>query len=32
MLRADWCIENYVTDPRNTPEDQNVIEILLPIA
>jgi len=32
MLRADWCIENYVTDPRVTPEDKNVIEILIPTA
>jgi len=31
-LRADWCIEHYVTDPRITPEDQNVIEILIPTA
>ena len=32
MLRSDWCIENYVTDPRVTPEDKNVIEILIPTA
>jgi effector-binding domain-containing protein len=30
QLRDDFCIENYVTDPRGTPEDQNVIEIAVP--
>ena len=30
QLRDDFCIENYVTDPRVTPEDQNVIEIAVP--
>lgn len=29
-MREDFCIEHYVTDPRETPEDQNVIEILIP--
>ncbi|HTU51317.1 MAG TPA: GyrI-like domain-containing protein [Acidobacteriaceae bacterium] len=29
-LRDDFCIEHYVTDPRETPEDQNVIEIAVP--
>ena len=29
-LRDDFCIEHYVTDPRVTPEDQNVIEIAVP--
>lgn len=29
-MRDDFCIEHYVTDPRTTPEDQNVIEILIP--
>jgi effector-binding domain-containing protein len=29
-LRDDFCIEHYVTDPRNTPEDQNVVEMAVP--
>ena len=29
-LRDDFWIEHYVTDPRETPEDQNVIEIAVP--
>jgi effector-binding domain-containing protein len=29
-LREDYCIENYVNDPRTTPEEQWVTEILLP--
>jgi effector-binding domain-containing protein len=29
-MRDDFCIENYVTDPRTTPADQNVTEILIP--
>jgi effector-binding domain-containing protein len=29
-LRDDYCIENYVNDPRTTPEEQLVTEILLP--
>jgi effector-binding domain-containing protein len=29
-MREDFCIEHYVTDPRTTAEDQNVIEILIP--
>jgi effector-binding domain-containing protein len=29
-LRDDYCIENYVHDPRTTPEEQLVTEILLP--
>jgi len=29
-LRDDWNIENYVNDPRVTPEDQLVTEILFP--
>ncbi len=29
-LRADFCIENYLTDPRVTPEDQLLTEILVP--
>ena len=30
QLRDDFCIENYVTDPRTTPEEQLVTEILIP--
>jgi effector-binding domain-containing protein len=29
-LRYDYCIENYVTDPRTTPEEQLTTEILIP--
>lgn len=29
-VRDDFCIENYVSDPRTTPEDQLVTEILIP--
>lgn len=31
-LRDDYCIENYVNDPRTTPEEQLVTEILIPTA
>jgi len=31
LLRDGFNIENYVTDPRVTPEDQLITEILLPI-
>lgn len=31
-LRDDWNIENYVNDPRVTPEDQLITEILFPMA
>lgn len=31
-MRDDYCIENYVTDPRTTPEDQNITHILIPTA
>jgi DNA gyrase inhibitor GyrI len=31
-LRDDFCIENYVNDPRTTPEDQLLTEILIPTA
>ncbi|HEV2136320.1 MAG TPA: GyrI-like domain-containing protein [Terracidiphilus sp.] len=31
-LRDDWNIENYVNDPRVTPEDQLITEILFPLA
>jgi effector-binding domain-containing protein len=30
QVRDDFWIENYVTDPRETPEDQNVIQIAVP--
>ena len=29
-LRDDYSIENYVTDPRVTPDEENVTEILVP--
>lgn len=29
--RDDFCIEHYVTDPMNTPEKENITEILIPI-
>jgi len=29
-VRDDYCIENYVNDPRTTPEEQLVTEILIP--
>lgn len=31
-LRDDFNIENYTNDPRTTPEDQLVTEILFPIS
>ena len=31
-LREDFAIENYVNDPRVTPEDQLVTQILFPTA
>jgi len=30
MLRSDFCIENYANDPRVTPEDKLITQILLP--
>lgn len=30
QMRDDFCIENYVNDPRTTPEDQLITEILIP--
>jgi predicted transcriptional regulator YdeE len=30
VLRCDFCIESYVSDPRSTPEDKLVTEILIP--
>jgi effector-binding domain-containing protein len=32
QLRDDWCIESYLNDPRVTPADKLVTEILLPAA
>ena len=29
-MRDDYCIENYVNDPRFTPEDQLITQILIP--
>jgi DNA gyrase inhibitor GyrI len=31
-LREEYCIENYVNDPKITPEDQLQTEILIPVA
>ncbi len=31
-LRDDYAIENYVNDPRVTPEDQLITEVLIPTA
>jgi DNA gyrase inhibitor GyrI len=30
QLRDDYCIENYVSDPKTMPEQQLVTEILIP--
>jgi len=30
QVRDDYCIENYANDPRTTPEDQLITEILIP--
>jgi DNA gyrase inhibitor GyrI len=32
VLRSDFCIESYVSDPRTTPEEKLVTEILIPTA
>lgn len=32
QVRDDYCIENYVNDPKTTPEEQLVTEILIPTA
>jgi AraC family transcriptional regulator len=32
QVRPEFCIENYVNDPRVTPEDQLQTELLVPIA
>lgn len=31
-LREDMCIENYINDPKITPEDQLQTQILIPVA
>ena len=31
-LRPEFCIENYLNDPRDTPEDQLRTELLVPIS
>ena len=31
-LRPEFCIENYLNDPRSTPEEQLQTELLVPIA
>jgi AraC family transcriptional regulator len=31
-LRPEFCIENYVNDPRVTPEDKLQTELMVPIA
>ena len=30
QVRDDYCIENYVNDPRKTPEEDLITEILIP--
>jgi DNA gyrase inhibitor GyrI len=32
MVRADFAIENYVNNPKETPEDKLITEILVPTA
>lgn len=32
QVRDDFAIENYLNDPRKTPEDQLITEILVPTA
>jgi DNA gyrase inhibitor GyrI len=31
-MRDDFCIENYVNDPRTTPESELITQILIPTA
>ena len=31
-LREEYCIENYINDPKVTPEDQLQTQILIPVA
>jgi DNA gyrase inhibitor GyrI len=30
QMRDDYCIENYANDPRTTPEEQLITQILIP--
>ena len=30
QVRDDYCLENYTNDPKTTPEDQLITEILVP--
>ncbi len=32
QLRPEFCIENYLNDPRFTPEEKLLTELLVPIA
>ena len=32
QLRPEFCIENYLNDPKQTPEDQLLTELLVPAA
>ena len=32
VLRDDFNIEHYITDPRTTPQEQSITEILFPLA
>ena len=32
MLRMDFCIEHYVSNPQTTPEEKLITEILVPTA
>ena len=31
-LRDEFCIENYVNNPRTTPEEELITQILMPVA
>jgi DNA gyrase inhibitor GyrI len=31
-LRPEYCIENYLNNPQQTPEDRLLTELLIPIA
>lgn len=32
VVGSDFCIESYVSDPRTTPEEKLITEILIPVA
>lgn len=32
QLRPEFCVENYLNDPKVTPEDQLKTEVLVPVA